>query len=73
MIEDVTEVTEVLYNRSYSGWIISEKAIELYKLRNGKYDSFELESNKLCRVDPILIQVYNELGNKFNTKYSKKI
>lgn len=34
------EVIEVLYNRCYGSWGISEKAIELYKLRNGKYDSY---------------------------------
>jgi hypothetical protein len=28
------EVFEVLYNGCYSGWKISEKAMELYKLRN---------------------------------------
>ena len=30
-----------------------------------------MEFNELCRADPILIQVYNELGADFNGKYSK--
>ena len=67
------EVIEVLYTKSYDGWKISEEAIELYKLRNGKYDSFELESLDLCRSDPILIQIYKELGDKLITNCSKII
>jgi hypothetical protein len=60
------EVIEVLYNRCYGGWKISEKAMELYKARNGIYNSMELESVDLCRSDPILIQIYNELGDEFS-------
>jgi hypothetical protein len=64
------EVIEVLYNRCYGGLKISEKAMELYKARNGSYNSMELESVDLCRSDPILIEIYNELGHEFSTNCS---
>lgn len=65
------EVIEVLYNGCYGGWKISEKAIELYKLRNINYNFIGLHSDDICRSDPIIIQIYKELGDECNTKYSK--
>jgi hypothetical protein len=66
------EVIEILYNISYGGWGISDKAMELYKLRNVNYNSMELISDEeLSRTDPILIQIYNELGDEMNTKFCK--
>lgn len=65
------EVIEVLYTKYDVDWKISEKAMELYKLRNGKYNPMELESNHLCRSDPILIQIYKELGDELITNCSK--
>lgn len=62
------EEIEVLYNNRYGGWTISSKARKLYKLR--KTDN---SRNYLSiRSDPILIQIYKELGDDFDdTKYSK--
>ena len=58
------ERIEVLYNTCYGGWGISDKAMELYKLRNINDNSMEYECDELlCRTDPILIQIYNELGD----------
>ena len=63
------ELIEVLYNNNYdyAGWKISKKAIELYKLRNNT-TKFELDF--CCRNDPILVQIYKELGNDFDDKFS---
>ena len=61
------EEIEVLYNNNYSNWRISKKAIELYILRSN-VTNFELDF--CCRNDPILIQIYKELGDDFNDKSS---
>jgi hypothetical protein len=65
MISPEEEEIEVLINDCYGGWRISNKAIELYTLRKSeKYLS--------KRSDPILIQIYKELGDEFDEgKYSK--
>ena len=73
MIEQ--ELIEILYNSCYGGWGISDKALELYKLRNDDLENLCI-SNVFCdelldRTDPILIQIFNELGDKINTKCSK--
>ena len=63
------EEIEVLYNDCYGGWGISQKAYELYKTRNNNVSP--RGSRKIIRTDPILIQIYHELGKDFDTKYSK--
>ena len=55
---------EVLYNNDYGYWSISSKAKKLYELRRPK------NSNNRRRSDPILIQIYNELGDEFDEKCS---
>ena len=70
--ELIEELIEVLYNKCYGGWGISEKAMELYKLRIGNNNPITpLDVDELCRGDPILIQIYNELGNEFNGCYAR--
>ena len=59
----------VLYNACYGGWGISPKAYELYKTRNNNVSP--RGRRKIIRTDPILIQIYHELGYDFDTKYSK--
>jgi hypothetical protein len=74
MINENEERMEVLYNACYGGWGISDKAMELYKLRSVNDNSMGLEyecDELLCRTDPILIQIYNELGDEMNTKWCK--
>jgi hypothetical protein len=61
------EEIEVLFNDCYVNWKISNKARELYKERKMKDSNYYLHK----RNDPILIQIYNELGNEFDEKYSK--
>ena len=59
----------VLYNACYGGWGISPKAYELYKTRNNNVSP--RGKIKKIRTDPILIQIWHELGPDFDTKYSK--
>jgi len=70
MVND--EEIEILLNIRYGGWNISKKAIELYKLRSPSYsvteNYFDYYFN---RQDPILVQIYKELGDNFDGKYSK--
>ena len=59
--ETYREEIEVLYNHCYGKWVFSNKAKELYALR-------KMNNNNKCRrrSDPILIQIYNELGDEFD-------
>lgn len=66
------EEIEILLNICYGGWNISKKAIELYKLRNPSYNVTENDYvYYFNRHDPILVQIYKELGDNFDGKYSK--
>jgi hypothetical protein len=66
--ETDNEEIEVLLNDCYGGWVISNKAKKLYTLR--KTENFNNYLTK--RSDPILIQIYKELGNEFDgEEYSK--
>lgn len=68
--ETNNEEIEILYNACYGGWGLSDKANELYSLRRMQNSNNYLSK----RSDPILIQIYNELGDEFdNKKYSKTI
>ena len=64
---DNNEEIEVLYNNCYGGWRMSDKAGKLYILRKTKNSNHYVRR----RNDPILIQIYNELGDEFDGKYSK--
>ena len=63
------EEIELLYNNCYGGWRISKKAIELYELRK----SSKFEGEFCCRNDATLIQIYKELGDDFDDKFSRSI
>ena len=66
------EEIEILLNICYGGWNISKKAIELYKLRSPSFNVTENDFDYYFnRHDPILVQIYKELGNEFDNKYSK--
>lgn len=69
--EEEEEKIEILINIRYGGWGISEKAIDLYKLRNLNYITEEFDDHFFHRNDPILVQIYKELGNDFDDKYCK--
>lgn len=64
---DKEEEIEVLYNACYGGWVISEKAKNIYKLRKSENSTYYSRRN-----NPTLIQIFKELGDEFNgTKYCK--
>jgi hypothetical protein len=66
------EEIEILYNIQFGGWGITKKAEELYKLKKGIDDLLDLNFYDLeYRTDPILIEIYKELGDEFDDKYSK--
>jgi len=67
----------ILYNVSYGGFQISQKALEEYNKRNLLINPTE-ESiiNSCCdgwieRTDTLLCQIYKELGREFNGDHSK--
>ena len=58
------ETIEVLYNARYGGYGLSEKAEKMYEERSGrKADCLD------CRHSPLLLQIFHELGDEFNSKY----
>ena len=65
MISDEEEI-EVLLNDCYGGWQISNKANKLYELRKTE----KSENYIRRRSDPILVQIYKELGYEFDAKCS---
>lgn len=75
MIND-EETISVLYNKCYGGFGVSEKAIDLYNQRmkdlnpEHKYvdtnDEYYFYYENKIRSNPILVQIYNELGKEFN-------
>lgn len=63
------ESVPVLFNTCYGGWHPSEKATALYNERNpGGTDN--LYSIK-CRHDPILVQIFRELGKEFDSAFAR--
>lgn len=58
------EEIEVLLNDCYGGWRISNKANKLYTLRKTNTNNSNNYIRK--RSDPILIQIYKELGDEFD-------
>lgn len=72
------EYIEVLYNTCYGGYGISETAIKEYNKRKKEidplfqeisYDFFSILGTS--RDDTTLIEIFKEMGNKFNDKYAK--
>jgi hypothetical protein len=55
------EYIEVLYNSSYGGFSLSNKAKKIYNKPLYGYES---------RFDPDLIKIYKELGSEINGKFS---
>lgn len=79
---DSEPMITVLYNNCYGGFSVSKKAKKIYNERmsqqnpeykhrstNEVYDDFYDTSR---RHDPLLVSIYNELGEEFNgAKYTK--
>lgn len=59
----------VLFNTCYGGWHLSERALVLYRERQPSYS--EDARFSMCRHDPILVQIFNELGREFDAAFSK--
>lgn len=75
---DKEEVFKVLYNTSLGRWFPSTKAINLYNIRmkelNPKFNPLDLDLFDTCnftRHDPVLVQIYRELGKEFDNDNSK--
>ena len=73
-IKDMKEGSiAVLYNACYGGWSPSKKAAELYNMRMTDQDpSFvhidgAFDMSCLERHDPLLIEIYQELGDEFDS------
>lgn len=70
------ETIKVLYNCCHGGFSVSKKALDLYNYKMKQLDQSFIELNdnwKIKRHDPILIEVFNELGNDFGKGSYTKI
>lgn len=64
---------EVIYNNTHGGFHKSRKAMDLYNEKMSKLDKnfkpieqYSYDWRYIKRHDPVLIEVFNELGNEFN-------
>ena len=73
-MENDEEKIKVLYNNCYGRWGVSDKAQELYNIRmkeiNPEHNAISYFGIRCSRDDPILVQIYEELGYEFNGEYS---
>ncbi len=61
----IEETIEVLYNYAYGGYGLSEKALKMLEERKTNDES------EYDRDAPLIIQIFNELGDEFNGKCCK--
>lgn len=69
------EEISLIYNNCYGGYIISKKVLKLYnkKMKEMNPDFVPIvNSTNLFynRHDPVLVDIYNEFGNKLNEEYT---
>jgi hypothetical protein len=66
-------MVDILYNACFGGWTLSEKAIGLYNARMKEIDATFKPMSQLdfCRHDPILVNIYYELGKEFDGSCSE--
>jgi hypothetical protein len=64
------ELMDVLCNNCHGVFSISDKAIDIYNMRKGVNSNHNpIQSGfYLSRHDPVLLQIYHELGKDFNYK-----
>lgn len=68
------ETIKILYNVYYGGWEPSNKALNLYKARMIEIDpnfTGNVYIHSIKRHDPVLVQVYYDLGDEFDDNHSK--
>ncbi len=67
------ETIKILINNCYGGYCISNKAFELYnnKMKIINPDFKNIEHYEIKRHDPVIVSVFEELGDEFNSTYSK--
>ena len=63
------DAMKVVYNDCWGGFGLSNKAMEIYFRRKGEVTPVGLFRN-ICRWDPILIEIVEELGEEANAKYA---
>lgn len=66
------DLISILYNNCYGGWSPSNKTTELYNLRMKEIDPTftpinHYEIRYISRHDPVLVQLYHELGKDFDS------
>lgn len=75
MSNETGEYIEVLLNTCFGGYDISEKAISLYNKRKLAIDPTHKDVKYgfyIERYDPVLVEIYNELGtDDFSGKHAK--
>ena len=59
------ELIEVLYNSTYGGYDLSDKAKKLFEERKTNEDS------EYDRDTPLMLQIFHELGDEFDGSYCK--
>lgn len=69
------EEISVLYNNSYGGYIIPDKVLKIYNTKMKKINPDFIpivNSTNLFyqRHNPILVEIYNELGTEFNNDFT---
>jgi len=57
------ETVKVLYNVSYGGFALSDETIKLYNERSTELKIVS-RYEEVSRTDPILVQIYEEIGYK---------
>ncbi len=71
----MSNLIKILYNNAYGKWDPSLDAINLYNTKMQLFDPENYNPIKstlyLSRHDPILIEVFLELGLNFDNKFSK--
>lgn len=63
-------MTKIVYNTSIFEFHLSQKAIDLYWELKGEPMPADWRERDVDRVDPILVQVVEELGKEANTRYT---
>jgi len=66
-------MTKIVYNGSYGGFGLSDKAIQRYWELKGEPRPEHWWDHDLHRADPLLVQVVEELGEEANGLYANLV